>query len=135
MTVKPIMASKEIADAQLASKRLDHTARYARQGRRFAHLGTGVLADAWLEAGQKCARDITNRQLRLDFLDMTSEFELRGLDHFPSDRAKAVVDAFTTATTTYIEEMGPTALEGETQQREYLAAHFKQPERTKNRPN
>jgi hypothetical protein len=65
-----------------------------------------VLADAWLEAAWKCSRDITNRQLRSDFPDITSEFELRGLDHFPSDRAKRVVDAFTTATTNHSEEQG-----------------------------
>jgi hypothetical protein len=135
VTVKPIMVSKETADAQLATKRLDHTARYARQGRRFEHMEACVLADAWVEAGWKCTRDITNRQLRSDFLDISTEFELRGFDHFPSDRARAVVDAFTTATTKHVEERGAAAPEGEAEQREYLVAHYEEPEPTKYRPN
>jgi hypothetical protein len=133
--MKPIMVSKETADVQLASERLDHAARYARKGRRFAHVETGVLADAWVEAGWKCARDVGNMQLRSEFLDMTSEFELRGFDRFPSDRARAVVDAFTTATTKHIEQLGLPAAEDEAEQGEDLGLRFAELKQAKHRPN
>ena len=90
---EPIKVTKEAVKAQIESESMDRAARYAQGGRRFAGLLVDVLAHAWAEAGWN-VRDITNRQLRSDFLDLASEFELRGYTRIPSDDADSCVRRF-----------------------------------------
>jgi hypothetical protein len=132
---EPIKVTKEAVKAQIESESMDRAARYAQGGRRFAGLLVDVLAHAWAEAGWKCVRDITNRQLRSDFLDLASEFELRGYTRIPSDDAIAVLDAFVAASAKHAEERGALDPEGEAEHGEKLLVQFEKFMRAKTRSN
>ena len=75
------------------SEELDKVRAYVERGRRFAHMDTATLKDAWVETLGKLAPDPIDLTFRLALDDTAAELQLRGED-LPAERAQAEIEAF-----------------------------------------
>jgi hypothetical protein len=76
------------------SEELDKARHYVERGRRFSHLDSTELKDAWVETLGKLPPNPIDPDLRLALDDTGAELQLRG-EELPAERAQAEIEAFT----------------------------------------